>query len=124
MSIFKNYLFAPHDFHPQNFIFSSNLNQLPWISTLRVLKGIFLTPFLYLFFDFVLDCLKPRVGVYFCVGLGKLNLCKKISILMIGLSPICVDVVFVGPMGHFNMYLRHIFIWSCIVYHIRFICAC
>ena len=57
---------------------------------------------IFQFLDFVLDYLKPRVGVYFSVGLGKLTFLQKFSILLIGLSPILFVDDCVGPMRHFE----------------------
>ena len=65
---------------------------------------------IFQFVDFVLDHLKPRVRVYFCVRLGKLTFLQKISILLIGLSPILFVDVYVGPMSHFEHVFKAYFI--------------
>ena len=105
----------PHN----SFSFQISTN-LPWISILRLLKDNFLYFFSIYFFDFVLDCLKPRAGINFYVSLGKLILCKLFSILLIGHSPIC----FVDDLWHLNMYLRHILTCSCIFHHVGLVYAC
>ena len=55
-----------------------------------------------------------RVGFIFNGGWENLFCANFFSILLIGLSPICVFDDDVGPMWHLNMYLRHILTWSCI----------
>ena len=79
---------------------------------------------IFQFVDFVLDHLKPRVRVYFCVRLEKLTFLQKFSILLIGLSPICLLMIMLVPYGFLNMYLRHISSYSCIVHHIGLVHAC
>ena len=75
---------------------------------------------IFQFLDFVLDYLKPRVGVYFCVGLGKLTFLQKFLILLIGLSPSLFVNDCVGPMRHFEHVFKayfHIFI-HCVSYRV------
>ena len=98
----KPCLFAFHDSHPQKLKISSNLSQSSLHFISKTSQRYFLTHFFYLFLWFFLDFLKPRVGVYFCVGLGKLTFLQKILILMIGPSPILFVDDCVGPMRHFE----------------------
>ena len=43
-------------------------------------------------------------------------MCKKFSIFLIRLCPICFDCVCVGLLWHFNLYLGIFYTCSCIVY--------
>ena len=54
----------------------------------------------------------------FWMGVRKIYFSTKFSILLIGLSPICVDDVYAGPMWHFELVLRNIFTCSCISLYI------
>ena len=48
---------------------------------------------------------------------GVLNFCEIFSKILIGLTPICHLCIYVGPLWHFKVVLRHFSICACILYN-------